>query len=180
MTISDWYAKVNAEWPNPTPPISGAEAIAAGRRLYRYGMGRTFRGTVRVTSGNRYTWIRRGEMVVNPEHGWHGIIHLLSHYIHRRIHPGDKPHSRSHARLELRMVKEVKKRGWLEGKLLKGAEERAHKAEQKALEKTTPQFKLAQLQAREKRWITRTKRAATALKKIRRAMKRVQLKLVVA
>jgi len=176
MTIADWYEKVNAEWPSPIPPMTADEAVAAAKRLYRFGMKRTFRGPVRVTSGNRYTWIRRGEMVVNPQHGWHGVIHLLSHYCHSRRHPDERPHSRTHARMELRMIKEVVRRGWLEGKLLRPAQDRAARAAERAAHRRTDDFKLAQLLAREKRWITRTKRAATALRKIRRSIKRLQSK----
>lgn len=166
VTRAEWYKRVNAAWPSPIPPLTAAEAIRAGKRLYRFGMKRTFRGPVRVTSGNRYTWIRRGEMLVNPSHGWHGLVHLLSHYCHSRRHPDENPHSGEHARCEIRMIKEVIKRGWLEGKL---------KSEPKPTPaKPTASSKLDALRAREKRWITRTKRAATALKKIRSAIRRYE------
>lgn len=174
MTIADWYERVNAQWPSPIPKLTEPEAIAAAKRLYRFGMKRTWRGPIRVTSGNRYTWIRRGEMVVNPSHGWHGLIHLLSHYCHSRRHPEERPHSRTHARMELRMVKEVVKRGWLNGSLSRRAQESARVVAERAAYRGTDDFKLAQLLAREKRWVTRTKRAATALKKIRRAIRRLE------
>ena len=175
MTIADWYQRVNEAWPKPIPALTAAEAIAAAKRLYRFGMKRTFRGPVRVTSGNRYTWVRRGEMVVNPQHGWHGVIHLLSHYCHSRRHPDERPHSRTHARIELRMIKEVVRRGWLDGRLARRAQDRAVRVAAKKVERSTSQFKLDQLRLREKRWITRTKRAATALKKIRRSIRRLEL-----
>jgi len=37
---------------------------------------------------------------------------MLSHYV-----ANDLPHGKDHARFEMRMIKEVKKRGWLEGGL---------------------------------------------------------------
>ena len=167
VTRAEWYERVNAAWPTgPLPRLTAEEAIRAGRRLYRFRMKRTFRGPVKVTSGNRYTWIRRGEMLVNPGHGWHGLVHLLSHYCHSRRHPEENPHGGEHARCEIRMIKEVIRRGWLDGRL---------KSEPKPEPpKPTADTKLAGLRAREKRWITRSKRAATALKKIRRSIKRLE------
>lgn len=111
VTRKEWYQRVNAEWPATVPPLTAEEAIRAGRKLYRFALRRTFKGKVRVTSGNRRTWIRRGEMLVNPAHGWHDLVHLLSHYAERGPHGGD------HARMELRMIREVKRRGWLDGRL---------------------------------------------------------------
>jgi hypothetical protein len=174
MTISDWYQKVNAAWPKATPPLTANEAIRAGRKLYRYCLRRTFRGPVRVTSGNRYAWILSGEMIVNPEHGWHGLVHLLSHCFHRRLHPDEKPHSRSHARLELRMINEVISRGWLAGKLAQGDEARAAASKAKRAYQDSTEGKIARLRASEKRWRTRLKRATTALKKITRRLRRLE------
>jgi len=50
-------------------------------------------------------------MVVNPDQGWKGLVHLLSHYCE------NGPHGGEHARMELRMIREVKRRGWLDGSL---------------------------------------------------------------
>jgi hypothetical protein len=163
MTRADWYERVNATWPKDVPALSAAEAIRAGRKLYRFGMRRTFKGPVRVTSGNRYTWIRRGEMLVNPQHGWHGLVHLLSHYCHRRLKPEEMPHGRVHAQLEIRMIKEVLRRNWLDGKLRSQP-----KPPKPALDP------LVRLLARRKAWATRSKRAANALRKIDKKIKRLQ------
>jgi len=111
VTRKEWYRRVNAEWPEQVPPLTSEEAVRAGRKLYRFALKRTFKGPVRVTSGNRYAWVRRGEMIVNPEHGWKGLVHLLSHYCEQG------PHGSDHARMELRMIREVKRRGWLTGNL---------------------------------------------------------------
>jgi hypothetical protein len=180
MTIAEWYERVNAAWPQLIPKLTAAEAVAAGKKLYRFGMRKTWRGPVHVGSGNRHTWIRHGVMTVNPDGGWHALVHGLSHYCHLRTRRWDigeepeKPHSRGHARMELRMVKEVVRRGWLDGKLARGAEDRARRAAEKRMDRTTPAFKLACLRTREKRWITRTRRAATALSKIRRRITRLE------
>ncbi len=166
MTLADWYGRVNKTWPEGAPQfdkLTPDEAVRAGKKLYRFGMRRTFRGQVRVTSGRRYTWIRRGVMVVNPEGGWHNLIHFISHYCHMRLNPNERPHGRVHAQMEIRMIKEVLKRGWMNGKL---------KSEPKP-PKPKPD-KLTLLLARRKRWTTRARRAATALRKINRAITRLE------
>jgi hypothetical protein len=56
------------------------------------------------------------------------------------------------------------------------AQDRASRVAARRAYSKTAEFKLAQLRLREKRWITRTKRAATALKKIRRTIKRLEKK----
>lgn len=53
-------------------------------------------------------------------------------------------------------------------------QERASRVAQKQAYAKTPEFKLAQLRAREKRWITRSRRAVTALKKIQRSIRRLE------
>jgi hypothetical protein len=173
VTISDYYAQVNAAWPKPIPRLDPEEAKIAGRKLYRFAFGRPFRGTVRVTSGRRYTWIRRSEMAVNPERGWHDLVHGLSHYAHMRLNTGERPHSKRHARLELAMVKEVIKRGWLDGRLLIPALNKAEREKQAADQREDVSWKIAHLEGLEKKWRTKAKRAATALKKLARKKKRL-------
>jgi hypothetical protein len=114
-------------------------------------------------------------MIVNPGQGWHGLVHLLSHYCHRRLHPDERPHSRSHARLELRMVNEVVSRGWLAGKLTQGDEARVAASKAKRAYQDSPAGQIAKLRASEKRWRTRQKRATTALKKIARRLRRLEI-----
>lgn len=63
------------------------------------------------------------------------------------------------------MIKEVIKRGWLNGSL---------KTEPKPKPVKDDAFKLARLQAREKAWIRRSRRAATALRKIAASIKRLE------
>lgn len=171
VTREEWYRRVNATWPEGmtvgNPALTADEAVRAAKRLYRFGMKRTWRGPVHVGSGNRYTWIRRGVMTVNPEHGWHQLVHMLSHYCHRRLHPDERPHGGVHARMEIRMIKEVLKRGWLNGGLKSEPKPEPTLDEKRAK-------KLAGLLARQKQWITRAKRATTALKKLARQIKRMQ------
>src|SRR5215831_3729989 len=145
MTIEQWYERVNAEWPKNIPQLTAGEAKRAAKRLYRYGMRRTFRGRVVITSGNRSTWVMHGELRVNPGDGWHGLVHMLSHYAHRRRFPNEKPHSKSHARLELAMVKQVVKRGWLNGDLAQAAKQSEQRKIERKLERNSPEAQLMRL-----------------------------------
>jgi hypothetical protein len=115
------YAGLEAAWPDNLPPLTGQEAVSAARRLYRLGMGKAFRGQIKLTSGNRYTWIRGGVLYVNPDGhhfgAWRDLVHDLSHLVHRRLHPKLDPHDWSHAHLERRLTEHVLSQGWLDGKL---------------------------------------------------------------
>lgn len=162
-TIAEWYKRVEAAWPSNVPALTADEAVKAARRLYRFTMKRTWMGPVEVTSGNRYAWIRRGVMVVNPEHGWKGLVHLMSHAFHNRIND-DKPHSRSHARLELKMIKEVIKRGWLGGIL-----------QPEPRPTITPQdsarMRVERIDVLLGKWESKQRRAENAIKKLTRQRK---------
>jgi hypothetical protein len=164
-----WYARVNAAWPAQLPELTPAEAITAARKLYRFVTGKAFPADrVKLTSGARYTWIRRGIMYVNPTghtgHGntrspWESLVHDLSHAITWGL-----PHGGQHARLELRMIKEVLKRGWLDGRLKPQPKPAKPKLDPKLLRY---QRTLAAI----KRWSTKKKRAETALKKLTRSLR---------
>jgi hypothetical protein len=160
------YGSVNGAWPpdtndgrdlKPTPQ----EAMSAARRLYRLGTGRAFRGRVRLTSGNRYTWVRRHVLYVNPDcrrGGWHELVHDLSHYCHRKVHPRNKPHAGTHAWIERNMIQHVVESGWLDGKLKRPAKEKPD----------VRQVRQKRVLAAINKWEAKRKRAETALKKLRR------------
>jgi hypothetical protein len=92
-------------------------------------MKRSLKIPVKVTTGNRETWVRRGVFYVNPNNrttlqpGWHDIVHSVSHYCHRRMFPRHKPHDGrgTHAWIERTMIGHVVNLGWLEGKLKRAA-----------------------------------------------------------
>lgn len=155
VTIRKWYERVNSTWPAEVPPLTKDEAIRAAKKLYRFVRHETFRGTVTVTSGRNYSRAARYSIVVNPDRGWRDLIHDLSHWLCRDRHGG------SHARVERRMIKEVLKRGWLEGNL-----------------KSTPKAIVRPVEKRYsnavnnlKRWRSKLKRAETAIKKLERRVK---------
>lgn len=177
------YHSVNGAWPEgtndgrdikPTPQ----EAMSAAKRLYRFAMKRPFKGKVKLTSGNRYTWIKSGVLYVNPDQGagivnrhlggklmrsgggWHELVHAMSHYCASRLYPRGKPHGAQHAFLEKEMIEHVVNSGWLEGKL-------------KRPEKPQPEIDVKQIRRdrvlrRIEAWEAKRRRAENALKKLRK------------
>lgn len=118
-----WDRLVNERWDGQQPVLSPEDSVKAAKRLYRQAMGRPWNGPVKMTSGRRYTWVRRGALVVNPDmpqrdcRGLRAMIHDLSHYAHSRLHPNDAPHSRRQAQLEGRLVTYAIKSGFAEGRV---------------------------------------------------------------
>ncbi len=174
VTIREWYTRVNGAWPPDSGVPTGPEAVRAARRLYRYATGCTWTGPVILTSGNRYTWIQNGEFRVNPdrapERGWRALVHDLSHWVHRRQHPDARPHSGTHARTELRLIKEVVKRGYLTGALVDDPKSEPPKPTAGA-ERAK---KLARLRVRQRAWETKARRATRVLKKLDRQIRAAQ------
>src|ERR1051325_1388053 len=110
------YVRVNAEWPTELPALTAQEAISAAKRLFRFGTKTTWHRSIKVTSGNRYTWVRSGVLYVNPDRGWRALVHDMSHLVHHRLHPHLSGHDFRHAHLERSMVALVVSKGWLEGR----------------------------------------------------------------
>lgn len=160
----EWNRLVNNKWPAGLPKPSPQEAITGAKRLYRKAMGRPFKGKVRVTSGRRYSWIRRGEMIVNPSHGWPEIVHLLSHYFHRRLHPKHRPHSYLALEMEKNLTDYALAHGFHEGKL---------KSKPRPTKPKPPQRVLRLQSAAEhlKRWEAKRKRAETAIRHYRKKVR---------
>jgi hypothetical protein len=106
------YHAVNGQWPDEVPVLTGAEAIAAAKRLYRFAMKRKWRGSWKLTSGRRFTWPRGSTFYVNPARGeglhggWRDLVHMMSHYCHRQLYPAHKPHGGegTHHHIEREMV----------------------------------------------------------------------------
>ena len=128
-TTEDWERLVNSKWPENLPIPTEQEAVAGAKLLYRKGMGRPFKGKVKLTSGNRHTWIRGGVLFVNPDQrcwngrgGWAEIVHHLAHYCQRRLYPRAKPHSSKELYLERDLTDYALEKGFLEGALKKEPE----------------------------------------------------------
>lgn len=165
IEVPDVYDHVNKVWPQDAGAPTPAEAITAAKILYRVAVGRKFRGPFKLTSGNRYTWVYRGTLRVNPNRrgwyrGWKALVHDLSHLCHRRLHPDDRPHSDRHAYLERRLAEYVVSHGWLDGKLKR---KRTEKPARNLIGE-----RYGRIVARERRWQAKLRRAQNALKKVRR------------
>ena len=159
------YHAVNSQWPDVVPELTGDEAMAAAKRLYRLAMKKAWPGKWELTSGNRFTWARGRTFYVNPKrtgwgvvNGWHDLVHMMSHYCHRQLHPRAKPHSGAHHFLEKERVAYVVAQGWLNGTLRKPD---APKVDAAAIRHQRTLDGIA-------RWEAKRKRADTALKKLRK------------
>lgn len=151
-------------WPATIPPMTEEDARKAIRRLWRFALGHTLELPIEVTSGRRYNWMRNRTVYVNPSKGWREFVHDWSHYFVRRANPEEKPHSKFHARFEAKLVREVIKRGWLDG-TLRAPEKPATAQPTKDDER---RLKLARLQARMLAWERKQARAERAIAKIRK------------
>jgi len=173
------YDNVNAVWPDDPARPTGQEALAGARKLvklalslgrdgtnginYRYGRGYEFK----LTSGNRYTWTRRGVFYVNPAqhqwgvgNGWQTIVHNIAHWAGRKLYPGAKPHDHRTAFIERKLAEHVVNSGWLDGKLKREPKPKP--------EIDRVALRAARVEASIKRWESKRKRADNALKKLRR------------
>lgn len=160
-------------WPDTVPELSAAEAVRAAKRLFRYACGETLVMPVVVTSGRRYSYIRRHTLYVNPERGWKNLVHELSHSFDQWVN-GRSGHNKHHALLERRMAREVVRRGWLDGRL-----KDAPKPEPSADEKRVAAARTAldRIEARMEAWQRKSMRADNALTKLTRLHKAAQRKL---
>lgn len=152
---SAWDQLVTAKFAGKNPVLSDQESIAAARRLYRRAMGKPFTGEVKITSGRRTTWVRRGVMSVNPNQrggGLREIIHSISHYAHGRLNPKDAPHSWRQAHIEGDLADFAIKSGFLEGKL-------ASKAVRPSAKPDKVQQKYAAMVKRRDKWVGELERA---------------------
>jgi len=171
------YANVNGAWPDTVPVPTPQEALAGARRLVRLALKlgppnvvpwRTkFGGKFELTSGNRFTWTRRGVFYVNPDkpewgvgRGWQTMCHDIAHWAHRRLY-GGKPHTAQHAFIERKLAEYVVSNGWLDGKL-----KRPEKPTPKPSTIDKQRDRLAATEASIKRWLTKERRAKTALRKL--------------
>ena len=169
------YENVNAAWPDECPVPSPQEALAGARRLVRLALTlgppnspklKASRHKFALTSGNRYTWTRRGVFYVNPDkpewgvgRGWKTMCHDISHWAHRRLY-GGKPHTSQHAFIERKLAEHVIQSGWLDGKLKREPKDQPPANLQAA--------RATRIEGRIKAWESKKRRAEKALKKLRR------------
>ena len=158
-----WDRLVNDRFAGEQPILSPEEAIVAARKLYRHAFGKAFPGRVELTSGNRYTWVRRGVLYVNPDkreghtRGLRSIIHDLSHYAHHRKNPKDAPHSIRQARLERDLATFALDRNWHRGGLAKPEKPEPEKVEKPKVDPVVVRYR--RMVARRDKWAAELARA---------------------
>lgn len=150
----DYYEKVNSAWPVTLPSITRAEGARAARKLIHHFHRR-----------RKVRWSRRCWIAVTPEantlhRGWRRLVHDVSHRVFDLTHPNSTNHGGLHAKLEQAMVEYVVAQGWLGGPL--------RPAQVRSRAVPSPADKLARVRASMKRWLTKKKRAETALSTLRR------------
>jgi hypothetical protein len=152
----------------PTTPINPDHALRCARRLYRWGLGE-FPAAARITTGNRYTWVRHGVLLVNAQAGWKRLAHDLSHLLWSRANPGERPHSKAHARFEAKLVREILKRDYLTVTTPPLVEmDVVDEGEAKASARAE---RIERLMKREALWERKLDRATKAIAKIRRSLR---------
>ncbi len=158
------YDRVRAALPATLPPISRVEAERAARRIFRH-FGSVTLGGPHMTHPAKFNGrVRRCWISKNPTgghlKGWGRLIHDVSHSIFRRRHPNFRPHAGGHATLEAQIAAHVVSQGWLEGALL--PKKSTLTSDQKR------EARLGEIEAAIKRWQTKQKRVANALRKLER------------
>jgi hypothetical protein len=158
------YETINALWrAQPATPITREEANRAAKRIARHF------GHPRHGSPNqpfhfkhygrdvRRCWISRtGRGLLK---GWPRLVHDISHDIFALRHPSFRPHEHGHDALELEIAQYVLAQGWLAGTLRSKPRAKPDRRE----------HTLAAIA----RWERKAKRAATALRKLRRRLARI-------
>ena len=168
------YRQVNEAWPDGPhrgyrywrePQFDAREATIAVKRLWKHATGKplAIRGLVKLTSGNRRNRFRRG--IFNPQRGWHGLVHSVSHAAHRRLHPDDPDHIGRHAYLERRLIEYAVARKWHEGARKRPEKPMPTKADQRTRRQ-------AALRARLAKWEAKQRRAETAIRKLKGRIRR--------
>lgn len=164
------YREVNALWPETIPKLTGDEAIRAAKLLMKEGLRfhkkkRKVDWKWKLTSGNRRNHLYQIPRIINPDAGWHSLVHSCSHWVHSKVHPTWEQHQ-LHAITEKHLIEYVLKNGWLDGKL-KRPEKPKPVIDHRALRKQRAEQAL-------ERWQRKAKRAETAIRKLRKTLRYYQ------
>jgi len=177
------WGYVNDQWkahPAHRVPPTPEEAIRGFKILYKVASGAKFPDrfvNIKITSGNRHTWRRGNTWYINPDEcrpfglgGWPEIVHSLSHFFHMKQNPHLAPHHGKQAYLERKLTETALRRGFLDGKL-----KPKPKAEKPPVDKLA--VAMERLEAREKAWATKLKRAQTAIAKMKKERRSLERKI---
>jgi hypothetical protein len=125
------------------------------RAMWKQEMGGKLPWRIHIGSGNRRTWMNDYVFTVNPDQGWHDINHDMGHFIERRGSGG--AHTDNQVRLEAAGARLICRRFLRDEPYVDPKKGRDHVA-----------IRAVQVDAGIKRWDAKLKRAATALKKLKR------------
>jgi hypothetical protein len=167
------YQSVNGAWPDQVPELTGQEALAAAKRLWRLAMGKPCPMPVKLARGQARGRGRRGVRIfhgvlwINELAGWRGMVHSLSHRCHYRLHPGAASHDDlgRHAFVERTMIEHVVNSGWLDGKLRRPEKPKPSRED---FAKTVRAGRAQRVDQAIVRWERKLARAERALRKLRR------------
>lgn len=176
------YEPVATTLPPLLPAITREEATRAAKKLYRH-FGGTEHGSVDMLTRARWrrhyrskrgalpSWVSKHATAHdNNRKGWGALIHDVSHDIHDQRTPRLRPHDGAHAKLEAEVAAYVVAQGWLAGTLKPSPKAKPTPHERRVA-------KLANLDKRIKKWTTRQKRATTALRKLSRQRRALEIKV---
>jgi hypothetical protein len=120
----EWYERTNTLWTDNgfnirfsfhnQETVDYKTAVNCVKRFWRKEFKRKLPYTIKKGSGNRRTWVRRGKLTINPEHGWSNIVHDFGHWMGHRKFPNQRPHCVDHSLLEWRFTKFVFDNGYVE------------------------------------------------------------------
>ena len=179
-THDDYNRLVNQKWrgvpPEQRVPQSDIEAQRGFKRLYRKATGRKFRGTIKMTSGNRHTWCRRGVWSINRDRsswfhtGWPEIIHGLAHWVERH-------HTNEQLRLERDLTDYALRLGFHEGKLAPKPQPEKSETDLLQIEVQKLDRRIEAAEDRMKKAKAAIKRNQTILTKVRRQKRTLEKKI---
>lgn len=142
-------------WPEQKRNVHPNLAMNYVRAMWKAETGQKFPWKIRIGSGSRRTWLHYGVFTVNPEQGWRYLNHDMSHFI-ERCTTGDA-HSDGHLRRERNGANLIVRRLLRDEPYVEPKKRRDHVAD-----------RAARVNANIKRWETKLRRAATALKKLKK------------
>ncbi len=205
MSINEAYRAIDLHgsgglWPPTIPAMTGPEAVAASKKLWRKFAGRAWPGTWKTGRGNHRFYPRGTVMIANPGLGWQRLTHDISHCLYQHLtrsrhsvprlwvkgvpHPilskavfddyktaKQGEHTDSHAQLEKAMVRYVIEQGWLDGKLRKPVKEAASKPKPDRREQNE-----TKVDAAITRWTDKQKKAQKAVVAAEKRLKELAVK----
>jgi hypothetical protein len=157
------YDDVNDAWGNiKLPPVTSAEVKPIFTKLLRKFGGKTMRAPWWSKRVNRAWAAPKGTNTrYGPSKGLPRMVHDASHWVFEQKHGRKlKAHSARHATLELAMIQHVIAKGWHLPKPTKPEPAKPTPGEARSA-------KLDATRAAIRRWESKAKRAATALRKLK-------------